>query len=95
MYGQKHTEELLPEAFVQHSSNYVMHQHPPKTKQARHPSVFSAALSKDRNIAHSLQDMPFGLHGIFPVRHGSGIYLAAGGTAAANSQSTHHLLFTP
>jgi hypothetical protein len=42
-----------------------------------------------------VQDMPTGLHGIFPIKHGSQIYIAAGGTEAAYSQSTHAYAFTP
>ena len=42
-----------------------------------------------------MQDMPVGLHGVFPVLYGDVIHMAGGGTEAAYSQSTLHYRFTP
>lgn len=42
-----------------------------------------------------VQDMPIGLHGVFPVLFGDVIHMAGGGTEAAYSQSTLHYRFTP
>ena len=42
-----------------------------------------------------MQDMPEGLHGIFPVLHNGRVYIAGGGTRAAFSQSTAVYEYTP
>lgn len=41
-----------------------------------------------------MQDMPDGLHGMFPVKHNGKVYVAAGGTEAAYSQSMLHFEYT-
>lgn len=38
-----------------------------------------------------VQDMPQGLHGVFPILFEDAIYVAGGGTEAAYSQSTLHM----
>eukprot|EP00892_Ulva_mutabilis_P001696 jgi/Ulvmu1/11527/UM078_0016.1 len=40
------------------------------------------------------QDMPQGLHGIFPVKHNGEVHIAAGGTEAAFSQSELYFVYT-
>lgn len=40
-----------------------------------------------------MQDMPLGMHGMFPVLLGDSILIAAGGTSAGYSQSTIALSF--
>lgn len=42
-----------------------------------------------------MQDMPIGVHGIFPVLHEHRIFVTAGGAEAGYSQSTLHYQFTP
>jgi hypothetical protein len=45
-------------------------------------------------LSKIVQDMPVGLHGMFPVKSSKGIHLIAGGTSSGYSQSTNHLLLT-
>lgn len=42
-----------------------------------------------------VQDMPVGMHGMFPVLLGDSILIAAGGTSAGYSQSDLAYSFTP
>lgn len=41
-----------------------------------------------------MQEMPNGLHGMFPVKHNGKVYIAAGGTEAAYSQSKLNYAYT-
>jgi hypothetical protein len=40
-----------------------------------------------------VQEMPSGMHGIFPVLHDGKVHIAGGGTEASYSQSTLHFTF--
>jgi hypothetical protein len=43
----------------------------------------------------AVQEMPSGMHGVFPVLYGDAVHVAGGGTQAGYSQSTNHYRFTP
>eukprot|EP00892_Ulva_mutabilis_P001700 jgi/Ulvmu1/11530/UM078_0019.1 len=47
-----------------------------------------------KNSWSQAKDMPKGLHGMFPVKHNGKVYVAAGGTEAAYSQSKLHYVYT-